>query len=287
MTTNPADSSPQPPAAIRPVRPASTTPTPTPTPTPPPDPAPTVSLVLIHGGSTTGRYWDLVTAALVHPSVAVDLPGRGTHPADLLTVTLDDAVASVTEDAEALGTDVVLVAHSSGGLVVPGVVAALGDRVRHVVLNAASIPPEGGRGLDCMRSRHRERTEEALALRDADRAMTTPTDPPDREQLRHGYGTELNDAQIDYVRDHVRFVRDTFNFFDAPVFWSHASQVPVTYVLNLRDRSVPLALQREMMTRLPTPPIVVPLDTGHIPAVTMPTVLAALLDGCAAQYERV
>jgi hypothetical protein len=42
-----------------------------------------------------------------------------------------------------------------------------------------------------------------------------------------------------------------------------------------------------MMARLPTSPVVVPLDTGHVPAVTMPIVLAALLDGCAAQYERV
>jgi pimeloyl-ACP methyl ester carboxylesterase len=246
-----------------------------------------VSLVLIHGGSTTGRYWDLVCAALSHPSCAVDLPGRGTKPADLLTVTLQDAVDSVTADAQALGTDVVLVAHSSGGLVVPGVAANLGERVRHIVLNAASVPPEAGRGLDCMRPRHRERTEEALAHRDAGRAMTTPAEPPECEQLRHAYGTELHDDQIDYVRDPVRFVRDTFNFFDAPVFWSLASTVPVTYVLNLRDRSVPLALQRAMMARLPTLPVVVPLDTGHVPAVTMPTVFAALLDGCAAQYERV
>ena len=245
-----------------------------------------MSIVLIHGGSTTGRYWDLVSAALAHPALAVDLPGRGRRPADLLTVTLEDAVTSVTRDADALGTDVVLVAHSSGGLVVPGVVANLGHRVRHIVLNAASVPPEGGRGLDCMRPRHRERTQEALALRDAGRARTTPLEPPAREQLRHAYGTELNDEQIDYVRDPVRFVTDTFNFFDAPVFWSRASKVPVTYVLNLRDRSVPLALQQEMIARLPELPVVVPLDTGHVPAVTMPAVLAALLDGYAAQYQR-
>jgi pimeloyl-ACP methyl ester carboxylesterase len=244
-----------------------------------------VSIVLIHGGSTTGRYWDLVTSALTHRALAVDLPGRGDRPADLLRVTLEDAVASVTRDTEALDTDVILVAHSSGGLVVPGVVANLGRRIRHVVLNAASVPPEGGRGLDCMRARHRERTEDALALRDAGRAMTTPTEPPAREQLRHAYGTELDDSQIDYVRDPVRFVRDTFNFFDAPVFWSRASKVPVSYVVNLRDRAVPLALQREMLARLPEPPFVVPLDTGHVPAVTMPTVLAALFDGVATQYE--
>ncbi len=141
------------------------------------------------------------------------------------------------------------------------------------MLNAASVPHEAGSGIDCMRPRHRERTEEALALRDSGRAITTPTDPPDRDQLRHGYGTELDATQIDCARDRVRFVRDSFNFFDAPVSWSRASTVPVTYVENLRDRSVPLALQREMIARLPVPPVVVPLDTSHVPAVTMPAVL--------------
>jgi hypothetical protein len=37
-----------------------------------------------------------------------------------------------------------------------------------------------------------------------------------------------------------------------------------------------------MISRLPAPPRTIPLDVGHMPAVTMPVVLAALLDGIAA-----
>ena len=59
-------------------------------------------------------------------------------------------------EAADLTDPIVVVAHSSGGLVVPGVVAALGARVRHVVLNAALVPAEGGCGIDCMKERHRE-----------------------------------------------------------------------------------------------------------------------------------
>jgi pimeloyl-ACP methyl ester carboxylesterase len=53
--------------------------------------------------------------------------------------------------------------------------------------------------------------------------------------------------------------------------------VPVTYVLNERDRPIPVAMQEEMIARLPRPPQVVRLDGGHVPAVTDPEGFACLL----------
>ncbi len=41
--------------------------------------------------------------------------------------------------------------------------------------------------------------------------------------------------------------------------------LPVTYVLNERDRPIPTSMQEEMIGRLPSAPRVVRLDTGHIP----------------------
>src|ERR1700744_911461 len=85
-------------------------------------------------------------------------PGPRPRPADLGTLTVDAEVASVVADIEAGagGGSITLVAHSSGGLVVPGVTAALGGRVQAIVLNAALVPAEGGCGIDCMQERHRD-----------------------------------------------------------------------------------------------------------------------------------
>src|SRR5580765_722739 len=117
-----------------------------------------MAFVLVHGGGSTARYWDRVVPLLDGPVLAVDLPGRGHKPADLAWLTVEQEVESVVADIEASAIDepIVLVAHSSGGLVVPGVVAALGRRVARVVLNAALVPPEGGCGLDCLKPHQRE-----------------------------------------------------------------------------------------------------------------------------------
>lgn len=237
--------------------------------------------VLIHGGGTTARFWDRLLPHLSGPHLAVDLPGRGAKPADLPTLTVDDEVASVVADVRAAGVDddIRLIVHSSGGLVVPGVLAALDGQVTHVVLNAASVPPEGGCGLDCMQPRHAEGVR--LALAEAERTgrpLLTSGPPADPEAFRNAYGgSPLTDEVLAYVVDPVRCVVDTMHHYLQPVSWASAPPVPVTYLATRHDRPVPIDLQREMIGRLPGEPDVVELDTGHIPAVVDPEGFAALL----------
>jgi pimeloyl-ACP methyl ester carboxylesterase len=234
------------------------------------------SFLLVHGGSSTSRFWDRLVPCLEAPAVAVDLPGRASKPADMMALTLDECVESVLDDVRAAELDeVVVVAHSSGGLVVPGIVAGLEGRVRHIVLNAASVPPEGGCGLDCMQPRHREGVEVAVAAaREAGLVFTTPT-PEDPERLRTSYGEKLDDETLAFMADPTRVVTDSFNTYYQPVRWSLVGTTPVTYVRNLRDRPIPVALQDEMVARL-RDPIVVALDCGHIPPVTRPAEFAAI-----------
>ncbi|HEX5614443.1 MAG TPA: alpha/beta hydrolase [Acidimicrobiia bacterium] len=236
--------------------------------------------LLVHGGGSTGRFWDRLLPYLESPALAVDLPGRAGKPADLQTLTVDDEVAGVLDDLRGTDDDVLVVAHSSGGLVVPGVVAGLGDRARHIVLNAALVPTEGGCGIECMQPRHREGL--SLVVEQARAAGTPipelPGAPADPEPFRRTYGGDpLDDETLAFVTDPVRCVPDTVNHYFQPVHWSRAAHVPVTYVLNERDRPIPPELQAEMIERLPRPPRVVRLDGGHVPAVTEPARFAEVL----------
>lgn len=240
-----------------------------------------MTYLLIHGGGSTARFWDRLLPYLDRPALAVDLPGRNGKPADFATLSIDDEVASVLADVDVAAptTPIIVVAHSSGGLVVPGVVAGLGDRVAHVVLSAALVPVEGGLGIDCMKPRHREGLVASVeqARRDGT-VIVLPGAPADPEPFRHAYGGDpLDDDTLAYVVDPVRCVADTVHHYFQPVRWSIAAHVPVTYLLNTRDRPIPSPTQEQMVTHLPQQPDVIRLDGGHVPAVTEPQHFAALL----------
>lgn len=244
-------------------------------------------IILIHGGSTSGRYWDRLRSYLSTPSIAPDLPGRGSKQADLMSLTIEDCVASLAAEVDSAGLEdeLILMVHSSGGLVVPGLLRVLGDRVRHLVYSSASVPPEGGCGLDCMRQRHADGVRKmfSAALAKATTITTLDGPAPDREKARLQYGGDpLEDELVDYVMDPARRVPDSYNVYFQTLSWQGIAQnLPTTYLKNLRDRAVPLALQEEMIGRLPFATRVIALDGGHVPSVAQPAVVSALLDGIA------
>ena len=246
----------------------------------------TTAVVMLHGGGTSARQWDLVAERLAAPALALDVPGRGDRPADVATLTLAQAIDSLAADAGGpSGEPVVLVAHSSGGLLVPGLVGRLRDRVRRVILIAASVTDDGGTGMDCMKPRHadRLRAQRAAALRGEVRAVT-PADPPPPERARTAWGTSMTDEQIAFTIHPARWVSDTINFYDEPLDWSAVRPLPCCYLMTVHDTAVPQDLQRVMAARLPA--AVVPLASGHLPHVTMPDVIAAICDGAAADVDR-
>lgn len=246
----------------------------------------TVHVVLIHGGGASGAWWDRLVPYLRHDALAVDLPGRAGKPFDPMTFTVDEGVQSIVADVRAAGIDrddLVLVAHSSGGLFTPGVAAALAPHVKHIVLSAASVPPEGGLGLEAMQPKHRARVEQAIEAAQRDGwVLQTPPPPDDVEAMRGTYGGRpLDDDLVAFVTDPSRWIQDSMHVYFQPVSWASITPVPVTYIKQLQDRAVPLELQETMIARLPNPTTVVEFDTGHAPAVTDPELLADLVDSIA------
>jgi pimeloyl-ACP methyl ester carboxylesterase len=130
--------------------------------------------VLLHGAMLGRWIWDRVTPLLDRPALAVDLPGRGTTPAEITEVALGDAVDSVVADVDGGPfKQVVLVAHSLSGILVPAVTARIGDRVAHTVFVGAAVPRPGNSYLDVLPASQRLFLRVVLAIQ-----RSGPRTPP-------------------------------------------------------------------------------------------------------------
>ncbi|BAH55388.1 alpha/beta fold hydrolase [Rhodococcus opacus] len=234
------------------------------------------AVVLIHGGQHTRECWDPTVTALreLRPDVtvlAVDLPGRGSKPAALSEVGIAECVRSVVADIDAAGLSaVVLIAHSMGGVTMPGVAAALGkERVRRMVFVAAAAPPNGMSILDDLMGELQEDVRERV-----DAPAESPPFP--RETVESLFCNGMTEAQTDFV---VRCMCPESNLLatqkvdrsDMP------PSIPRTWVLTLQDQAVSPDQQRQHVDNLGGVDEIVEIDTCHDVMVSEPEILAKIL----------
>lgn len=234
------------------------------------------AVVLVHGGQHTARCWDPTVAELGRqaPSLrvlAVDLPGRGRTAGDLATLTIGQCVDSVLDQIEAAGLDqVVLVGHSMAGLTVPGVAARLGpERVQRLVMVACCVPAQGTTIVDTLVGPFR-----VMAARAARSAK--PAKPMPKLLAGLMFCNGMTPAQRAFVNDQL--CAEASSITAEPVDRSDLSaDIPRTWVLPLRDRSLRPKQQRLFMANLGGVEDVVEIDACHDVMVSHPEELAQAL----------
>jgi pimeloyl-ACP methyl ester carboxylesterase len=103
------------------------------------------TFVLVHGAWHTGTELEPVAAALRAAGHAALTPTiRGNRPGDPRTVGLAEAIDSIVDDVVQKDlTDIILVGHSYGGMIITGVADRLPDRIRRLVYWNAFVPNHG------------------------------------------------------------------------------------------------------------------------------------------------
>jgi pimeloyl-ACP methyl ester carboxylesterase len=224
-----------------------------------------MSAVFVHGAGHAGSIWDATRRAMAHPSLAVDIPGRRTRPADITTVSIEQAADSIASDIVAsVAGDMVLVGHSVGGVLLPAVTARLGPRVRQLVFVAGITAPEGQLPLEVFLPGKATMVADRLA------------------QLRRDHqGQTLEGLDSRTGRD-----IDSLNLASQPVSWVGVPRtVGRTFVRCLADPLQPRALQDQFIAHCAAEEVL-EIDTGHTPAVDAPEDLAVLLDGILSRVPR-
>jgi pimeloyl-ACP methyl ester carboxylesterase len=229
------------------------------------------TFVLVHGGGHGAWSWDGVLPLLRAPAIAVDLPGRGARPADLSTVTMGECVDAVVNDiVERDLHGVILVGHSLAGVTVPAVAARLPRRVRHLVLVAGFVPPEGCSVVDTLPFGLRQLTRMSLP-RSATRRMPALV-------MRH---TLCNDMAPTQARAVLARIGP-----DAPALMGHPvsraglpDDLPRTYVRFTRDRNLSARKAGRMAANLGCTGAPIEIDAGHDGIISRPDLVAAVLNG--------
>jgi pimeloyl-ACP methyl ester carboxylesterase len=216
-------------------------------------------IVLVHGGLHTARCWGAVLPLLDAPASAIDLPGRGSRPADLRSVTLDGCVAAVLEDAGAAGFDrFVLVGHSLGGVTITETAYRHPERVAHLVYVGALVPPLGSN---------------ASVLMTGGDLADLPLMPED--QARALFGNDLTPEQ--WEEHYAGLVPDAVGIMNARLS-GYPTGVPITYVNMSEDVPVPPALAEQMAANLGPTVQRRTIEAGHTVMVSQPKALAAMIN---------
>jgi pimeloyl-ACP methyl ester carboxylesterase len=229
-------------------------------------------IVLVHGGGMHHRCWDPLVERLTGEVLAVDLPGRGAHPAPFDQVTFDACAASIRADVDAAGIDrFVLVGHSLAGCSMPATIGLLGDRVGHAVFVAATVPDDGCSAYDMLDPAIQE------LIRGAADIEPSPMSADIAELV---LGDDLTDEQ--FARCVEGLVAEAPRLTTDPVDLAPLRRpVPRTWVRTLGDRIVDLEAQLRYAANVGDCPVV-DLDCGHMAMVARPDELARILESVAA-----
>lgn len=232
-----------------------------------------IGFVLVHGAELGAWVWDRLLPTLTRPVVAVDLPGRGDRPAVGRSVTSADAITAIVQDAGRCDAErIVLVVHSFSGVLAPGVIDRLGERVAAVVHVGASVPVTGQAWVDDLTAPQR------LLLRTLYRFKPDGIRSPEG-QNRSSLCHDLDDDATEAVLER-RVPEPPRPLLEPVLAGSFPDHVAHHYVRLTEDRSASADDQRRAIDRLPGAEVH-PLASGHLPMLSRPADLAAILEDAA------
>ena len=226
--------------------------------------------VLVHGALLGKWSWDRITPALQRAGntvITLDLPGHGDDktPQDKVSLaSYRDAVIAAIGNR----TNVILVGHSFGGIVISEVAEAIPQKIGKLVYLGALFPQNG---------------ETTLALSGTDKGSlfgkyVMPSGAVlnfAKEGVRPVFCNDCSAADLALVQSRSR--SEPAAPFATPVKLSAAfAGVPKAVILTGNDKAVSLGLQVRTAARAGVNEIY-SIDSGHLPFFTQPLKLTTIL----------
>jgi pimeloyl-ACP methyl ester carboxylesterase len=231
------------------------------------------TFVLVHGSFHASWCWREVVPSLEsqgHRAVTLDLPGHGIDRTPLDQVTMQHYVDAVARVARAQDKPPILVGHSMGGPIA-GVAETEPGAVAGLAFVAGLMPANGASLLQAMDGFDPDYLAQAEWA-------------PDRRSVRvSAQGARdfmYSSCSIDLVDQLIPLMTaEPIGPYETPIITTEGcfGRAPRYYIESLKDRVVPLAMQKSIQARIECKQVF-SLDTDHAPFFSAPHALVDCLD---------
>ena len=236
----------------------------------------------LHGGGQGGWVWAETIAAMKlqaaqsgasHRFLALDAPGCGTKRGrDTSQIAFAEIAPELISDIEAAGmNDVVLIGHSQAGMTLPHMAEIAPALVRKLVYLTCSAPQQGKTTIEKMGNGvHGSNPDE----------VGWPVDPATstmEERFRAMFCNDMDTVEADaFLAKLGKDMWPAACYTQRDWRFDHLAAIPSTFILCLRDMSLPPDWQERFADQLHCDHIV-HLDAGHQAMNTRPHGLAEIL----------
>jgi pimeloyl-ACP methyl ester carboxylesterase len=228
------------------------------------------TFVLIHGGWAGGWCWEKLAALLTeqgHVVVTPDLPGHGEDKTPVSEITLQSYVDCVSDLLDSQSDPVILVGHSSGGVVITQTTEQRPENVRALVYLCAYLP---GDGESLFFWAQQELCPERNLLRFLEFSPDQTYAMVKQEGIRPALLHDCTEEDARWFEARIDGVREPFAPPMTPVHVTPEKygRIPRFYIETLQDCAISPALQKQMYTAHPCE--VISMNTSHSPHLSQP-----------------
>lgn len=229
--------------------------------------------LLVHGAWHGEWVWEELKKELGkqgHQVFSIDLPGSGDDKTPLLEVSLQSYTDQVCFALESL-TDVILVGHSMGGIVITQAGEVCTDKIKSLVYLTA-ILPENGQSL--MTKGQERPASDQVPYYDFSPDGVSSTIKP--EKIKEILCNDCTAEQIAYVKS--KLTPQANRPLGEPVSITEANygSIPRYYIECTLDNTIPIESQREMYDHVKCNEVFT-LESSHSPFISMPDKLGEIL----------